>query len=169
MIASYRLCPGEAKQAVMCPGATIDYLAPALLSALSFNNPTTLSSHQLITWHFFGAQPFSQTSSLLTLALKKGLYLTESFKPLVIFETGRIVSTKIGSGLCCVSGLEMEVPCCSIRGIVSIFHTRRTRNLACQSWNHLSSFAVLISLNGPVLIGFSLDWIDQCHCGREPQ
>lgn len=128
----------------MCPGATIDYLASALLSALSFNNPTTLSSHQLITWHFFGALPFSQTSSLLTLALKRGLCLAGSFKPLVVFETGGIVLTKIGSGLCCVSGLEVEVPSCTITGIFSIFHTRRKINLACQ---HLSSFAVQTQLS----------------------
>lgn len=56
----------------MCPGATMDYLASALLPALSFNNPTNLSSHQLITWHFFGASAFQSDFLFIDLGFEKG-------------------------------------------------------------------------------------------------
>lgn len=95
---------------------------------------------------FFAAVPFSQTSSLLTWALKRGLCLALSFKPLVVYEAGRIVLGAIGSGLSCVSRLEMKVPCCSIRGISSTIPSRRKRNLARQSWQCLSLLCELNDL-----------------------
>lgn len=127
----------------MCPGATMDYLASALLPALSFNNPTTLSSHQLITWHFFfGAVPFSQTSSLLTWALKRGLCLAVSFKP-----QADCVDWDWKWPLLCFGGWKLKCRVAVLEASRAFFPPERKRNLACQSWQFLSSFAVRTKLS----------------------
>lgn len=59
------------------------------------------------------------------------------------FDAGGIVLTEIGTGLCCVWGLEIKVACCSLRGISGIFPSRRKGNLACQTWQRTKlSFSV---------------------------
>lgn len=132
----------------MCPGATMDYLASALLPALSFNNPTTLSSHQLITWHFFLVQCLSVRLPLYWPGLWKGDFVWLRVSSLwSFFEAGGLCWLRLEVASAMFWGLEIKVPCCSIRGISSIFPSGRKRNLACQSWQCLSSFAVRTKLS----------------------
>lgn len=91
---------------------------------------------------FFGAVPFSQTSSLLTWALKRGLCLAVSFKP-----QADCVDWDWKWPLLCFGGWKLKCRVAVLEASRAFFPPERKRNLACQSWQFLSSFAVRTKLS----------------------
>lgn len=77
----------------------MDYLASGLLLSLSFYNPTSVSTDQLITWYFL-ARSVSIRVPLIDLRFEKDPFLRQVH---ISFIAGEGLLTEISNNLCCAT------------------------------------------------------------------
>lgn len=133
-------------------GATKDYLASALLPSLSFNEPTTLSRDQLITWHFYLWYSLFQLDFLfIDLRFERDPRQVSS--PASFLWWARVCWPRLEAATA-VSRPEMKVSCHSTRGA---FLSRRKEfwHVRVGTFVFLRSVRKMIALSGSVLTRFS--------------